>query len=81
MPAGLLEANLSIHGYPAHKCLLPGEAHSKLGLNKGIGALMQKEIAALVDSLKGGTMRIIQFPSKDRRTYHIMVTMLYLHDI
>ncbi|KAG1861007.1 hypothetical protein C8R48DRAFT_774269 [Suillus tomentosus] len=59
MPAALVEANLSIQGYPAHKCLLPGEAHSKLALNKGIGALMQKEIVALVDSLKSGTMRVV----------------------
>ncbi|KAG1830082.1 hypothetical protein DFJ58DRAFT_737080 [Suillus subalutaceus] len=66
MPAALVEANLSIQGYPAHKCLFPGEAHSKHALNKGIGALMYKEIAALVDSLKAGTMRIIKFPDDDR---------------
>ncbi|KAG1835772.1 hypothetical protein DFJ58DRAFT_847386 [Suillus subalutaceus] len=64
MPAALVEANLSIQGYPAHKCLFPGEAHSKHALNKGIGALMYKEIAALVDSLKAGTMRIIKFPRR-----------------
>ncbi|KAG1847695.1 hypothetical protein DFJ58DRAFT_843138 [Suillus subalutaceus] len=28
MPATLLEANLSIQGYPAHKCLFPSEAHT-----------------------------------------------------
>ncbi|KAG0705800.1 hypothetical protein DFH29DRAFT_996454 [Suillus ampliporus] len=66
MPAALVEANLRIEGYPAHKCILPGKAHSKNALNKGIGALMQKEIATLVDSLKAGTMRITQFPKEDR---------------
>ncbi|KAG0699037.1 hypothetical protein DFH29DRAFT_1002340 [Suillus ampliporus] len=66
MPAVLVEANLRIEGYPAHKCILPGEAHSKNALNKGIGALMQKEIATLIDSLKAGTMRITQFPKEDR---------------
>ncbi|KAG1882250.1 hypothetical protein F4604DRAFT_1678649 [Suillus subluteus] len=66
MPAALMEANLRIQGYPAHRCIFPGEAHSKLALNKGIGALMQKEITALVDSLRAGTMRITQFPQEDR---------------
>ncbi|KAG1873296.1 hypothetical protein C8R48DRAFT_669895 [Suillus tomentosus] len=66
MPAMLVEANLCIKGYPAHKCLLPGEAHSKPGVNKGIGALMQKEVGALAESLKAGTMWLVQFPSKDR---------------
>lgn len=71
MPAMLVEANLCIKGYPAHKCLLPGEAHSKPGVNKGIGALTQKEVSALAKSLKAGTMRIVQFPSKDRGTYKL----------
>ncbi|KAG1876193.1 hypothetical protein F4604DRAFT_1581105, partial [Suillus subluteus] len=71
MLAALVEANICIKGYPAHKCLLPGEAHSKPGVNKGIGALTQKEISALVESLRAGTMRIIRFPSKDRGTYKL----------
>ncbi|KAG2056555.1 hypothetical protein BDR06DRAFT_969939 [Suillus hirtellus] len=66
MPAVLVEANLSIQGYPMYKCLLPGEAHSKLALNKDIGALMQKEIVVLVDSLKSGTMHLTQFSNKDQ---------------
>ncbi|KAG1724159.1 uncharacterized protein EDB91DRAFT_1255376 [Suillus paluster] len=66
MLAALVEVNLRIEGYPVHKCILPGEAHSKHALNKGIGALMQKEIAVLVDSLKAGTMCITQFPKEDR---------------
>ncbi|KAG1840034.1 hypothetical protein C8R48DRAFT_679693, partial [Suillus tomentosus] len=53
-------AQLGGKGYPAHKCLLPGEAHNENSRNKGIGALTQKEIAALVDGLKAGTMQVIK---------------------
>ncbi|KAG1777168.1 hypothetical protein EV702DRAFT_1197489 [Suillus placidus] len=58
MSSALADANLCIKGYPTHKCLLPGEAHNENSKNKGIGALMQKEIAALVDALKAGTMQV-----------------------
>ncbi|KAG1856838.1 hypothetical protein C8R48DRAFT_775782 [Suillus tomentosus] len=58
MPAALVEANLCIKGYPAHKCLLPGETHNEISKKKGIAALTQKEVTALVDALKAGTMVI-----------------------
>ncbi|KAG1881295.1 hypothetical protein F4604DRAFT_1922317 [Suillus subluteus] len=58
MSSALADANLCIKGYPTHKCLLPGEAHNENSKNKGIGALMQKEIAALMDALKAGTMQV-----------------------
>ncbi|KAG1787799.1 uncharacterized protein HD556DRAFT_1198723, partial [Suillus plorans] len=62
MSSALADANLCIRGYPAHKCLLPGEAHNENSRNKGIGALTQKEIAALVDGLKAGTMLVVKRP-------------------
>lgn len=58
MPSALVEANLCIKGYPAHKCLLPGETHNEISKKKGIAALTQKEVTALADALKAGTMVI-----------------------
>ncbi|KAG0697545.1 hypothetical protein DFH29DRAFT_878605, partial [Suillus ampliporus] len=66
MPSALTDANLSIRGYPAHKCLLPGEAHNENSRNKGIGALTQKEIAVLVDALKEGTMHVVKVDKTHR---------------
>ncbi|KAG1876192.1 hypothetical protein F4604DRAFT_1924468 [Suillus subluteus] len=58
MPAALLKANLCIKGYPAHKCLLPGETHNRISKKKGIAVLTQKEVMALAHALKMGTMVI-----------------------
>ncbi|KAG2094827.1 uncharacterized protein F5147DRAFT_778854 [Suillus discolor] len=66
MSSALADANLCIRGYPAHKCLLPGEAHNENSRNKGIGALMQKEIAVLVDGLKAGTMQVVKVDKAHR---------------
>ncbi|KAG2739565.1 hypothetical protein P692DRAFT_20690649, partial [Suillus brevipes Sb2] len=66
MSSALADANLCIKGYPAHKCLLPGEAHNENSKNKGIGALTQKEIAALVDALKVGTMQVAKVDKTHR---------------
>ncbi|KAG1840054.1 hypothetical protein F4604DRAFT_1690916 [Suillus subluteus] len=60
MSSALADANLCIRGYPAHKCLLPGEAHNENSKNKGIGALTQKEIAVLMEALKSGMMQVVK---------------------
>ncbi|KAG1861224.1 hypothetical protein F4604DRAFT_1684050 [Suillus subluteus] len=66
MSSALADANLCIRGYPAHKCLLPGEAHNENSKNKGIGALTQKEIAVLVEALKSGTMQVVKVDKAHR---------------
>ncbi|KAG0706005.1 hypothetical protein DFH29DRAFT_1077381 [Suillus ampliporus] len=64
MPNALANDRLRITGYPAHKCLLPGEYHSNTSKSKAIGGLMQKEISALVDALKAGTMVVVKVHAK-----------------
>jgi hypothetical protein len=64
MPNALADDRLRITGYPAHKCLLPGEYHSNTSKSKAIGGLMQKEISALVDALKSGAMVVTKVPAK-----------------
>ncbi|KAG2159671.1 uncharacterized protein EDB93DRAFT_1099174 [Suillus bovinus] len=66
MGGALTDASLSIRGYPGHKCLLPGEAHSENLKNKGIGALTQKEVSALIEVLKAGTMHIARVDKAHR---------------
>lgn len=75
MSSALADANLCIRGYPAHKCLLPGEAHNENSRNKGIGALTQKEIAALVDGLKAGTMLVVKVDKVHRGEFCLCYTM------
>lgn len=61
MPSALASGGLNIEGYPAHKCLMPGESHDPTSKNnKGIGVLTFKEVAALVDAFKAGTMRVVK---------------------
>ncbi|KAG1901132.1 uncharacterized protein F5891DRAFT_1187824 [Suillus fuscotomentosus] len=64
MPNALADDWLCITSYPAHKCLLPGEYHSNTSKSKAIGGLMQKEISALVDALKAGTMVVVKVSAK-----------------
>ncbi|KAG1881253.1 hypothetical protein F4604DRAFT_1678839 [Suillus subluteus] len=66
MSSALADANLCIRGYPAHKCLLPGEAHNENSRNKGIRALTQKEIMVLIDALKAGTMQVAKVDKANR---------------
>lgn len=75
MSSALADANLCIKGYPTHKCLLPGEAHNENSKNKGIGALTQKEIAALVDALKAGTMQVAKVDKMHRGKFHLYYAM------
>ncbi|KAG1811367.1 uncharacterized protein BJ212DRAFT_1301907 [Suillus subaureus] len=56
MPSALTNENFCIKGYPAHKCLLPGEYHNVNSKSKGIRGLTQKEVLILVEALKAGTM-------------------------
>ncbi|KAG1897302.1 uncharacterized protein F5891DRAFT_1192000 [Suillus fuscotomentosus] len=60
MSSALADANICIRGYPADRCLLPGEAHNENSKNKGIGALTQREIVVLVEALKSGTMQVVK---------------------
>ncbi|KAG1840555.1 hypothetical protein C8R48DRAFT_781748 [Suillus tomentosus] len=61
MPSTLASGGLNIEGYPAHMCLMPGESHDPTSKNnKGIGVLTFKEVAALVDAYKAGTMRVVK---------------------
>ncbi|OAX32111.1 hypothetical protein K503DRAFT_787412 [Rhizopogon vinicolor AM-OR11-026] len=62
----LADAGLFIKGYPAHKCLMPGEYSSVSAKNKGIAGLPREGITALVDALKAGTMRVVKSSSKLR---------------
>jgi len=68
MPSALASSGLNIEGYPTHKCLMPGKSHDPtLKNNKGIGVLTFKEVAALVDAFKAGTMQVVKssnMPSK-----------------
>ncbi|KAG2342175.1 hypothetical protein BDR05DRAFT_949145 [Suillus weaverae] len=68
MPNTLANDWLRITSYPAHKCLLPGEFHSNTSKSKAIGGLMQREISALVDALKAGTMVVIKVQAKFQAT-------------
>jgi hypothetical protein len=70
----LADGGLFIEGYPAHKCLMPGEYSSASAKNKGIGGLTREGITALNDALKAGTMRVVKSPSKSRGT-----CILYIH--
>ncbi|KAG0701301.1 hypothetical protein DFH29DRAFT_876010 [Suillus ampliporus] len=47
MPSALASGSLIIKGYPTHKCLMPG-------------VLTYKEVAALVDAYKAGTMQVVK---------------------
>ncbi|KAG2053169.1 hypothetical protein BDR06DRAFT_1008817 [Suillus hirtellus] len=61
MPSTLAFGSLNIEGYPTHMCLMLGESHDlTLKNNKGIGVLMFKEVAALVDAYKAGTMWVVK---------------------
>ncbi|KAG2352704.1 hypothetical protein BDR07DRAFT_1383980 [Suillus spraguei] len=61
MPSALASGGLNIEGYPAHKCLMLGESHDPTSKNnKGIGVLMLKEVAALVDAFKAGIMQVVK---------------------
>ncbi|OJA17486.1 hypothetical protein AZE42_11234 [Rhizopogon vesiculosus] len=60
------DAGLFIEGYPAHKCLMPGEYSSVSAKNKGIARLPREGITALVDALKAGTMQVVKSSSKLR---------------
>ncbi|KAG2353237.1 hypothetical protein BDR07DRAFT_1496652 [Suillus spraguei] len=63
MPSALAAGGLNIKGYPAHKCLMPGKSHDLMAKNnKGIGVLTYKEVAALVDAYKAGTMQVVKSP-------------------
>jgi hypothetical protein len=75
MSSALADANLCIRGYPAHKCLLPGEAHNENSKNKGIGALTQKEIVTLIDALKGGTMQVFKVDKAHRGEFCLPFNM------
>ncbi|KAG2078613.1 hypothetical protein BDR04DRAFT_1112775 [Suillus decipiens] len=61
MLSTLASGSLNIEGYPAHKCLMSGESHDPTSKNnKGIGVLTFKEVAALVDAFKAGTMQVVK---------------------
>ncbi|KAG1886297.1 hypothetical protein F4604DRAFT_1539616, partial [Suillus subluteus] len=82
MGGALADANLCIRGYPTHKCLLPGEAHHKNSKNKGIGALTQKEISALAEALRAGTMHVTRVDKAHRgkyQLYYVNNFILMLH--
>lgn len=76
MRSALADGSLCIIGYPAHKCLLPGEYHNIAAKSKGIGGLTMKEISALVEALKAGTMFIAK---KSRSAYYFWSVLLTLH--
>ncbi|KAG0695533.1 hypothetical protein DFH29DRAFT_879987 [Suillus ampliporus] len=65
-PSVLTNENLCIKGYPAHKCLLPGEYHNFNSKSKVIGGLTQKEVLILVEALKAGTMYVAKVPKTSR---------------
>ncbi|KAG1904167.1 uncharacterized protein F5891DRAFT_977057 [Suillus fuscotomentosus] len=44
MPAALVQANLCIKGYPAHKCLLPGETHNEISKKKAAVIASEKPV-------------------------------------
>jgi hypothetical protein len=75
MSSALADANLCIRGYPAHKCLLPSEAHNENSRNKGIRALTQKEIAAPIAVLKAGTMQVIKVDKVHQGKFCLCYTM------
>jgi hypothetical protein len=75
MSSVLADANLCIRGHPAHKCLLPGEAHNENSKNKGIGVLTQKEIVTLIDALKGGTMQVLKVDKAHRGEFCLPFTI------
>ncbi|KAG2125536.1 hypothetical protein BD769DRAFT_1668790 [Suillus cothurnatus] len=60
MPSALADDNVCIKGYPAHKCLLLGEAcdATSNSKSKGVAGLTQKEVTILRDSLKVKTMYV-----------------------
>jgi hypothetical protein len=64
MTSSLADDGLYIEGYPAHKCLMPGEYSTTSSKSKGIGGLTREGIAALVEALKAGTMRIVKSTSR-----------------
>ncbi|KAG1843342.1 hypothetical protein DFJ58DRAFT_731631 [Suillus subalutaceus] len=58
MPNALADDNVCIKGYPAHKCLLPGESCriTSSAKSKGVAGLTQKEVTILVEALKAKSM-------------------------
>jgi hypothetical protein len=60
MLSALADDNVCIKGYPAHKCLLLGEAcdATSNSKSKGVTGLIQKEVAILRDSLKVKTIYV-----------------------
>lgn len=72
MPSALANENLCIKGYPAHKCLLPGEYHNINSKSKGIGGLTQKEVLILVEALKAGTMYVAKVPKTSRGMFKVI---------
>ncbi|KAG1789413.1 uncharacterized protein HD556DRAFT_1447028 [Suillus plorans] len=66
MPSALANKNLCIKGYPAHKCLLPGEYHNMNSKSKGIRGLTQKEVGIIVEALKAGMMFVEKIPKASR---------------
>jgi hypothetical protein len=72
MPSALANENLCIKGYPAPKCLLPGEYHNINSKSKGIGGLTQKEVLILVEALKAGTMYVAKVPKMSRGMFNVV---------
>lgn len=68
MPSALADDNICIKGYPAHKCLLPGEARGTTAnsKSKGVAGLTQKEVSILMESLKAKTMYVEKVDVKER---------------
>ncbi|KAG1902465.1 uncharacterized protein F5891DRAFT_1186586 [Suillus fuscotomentosus] len=60
MPNALADDNICIKGYPAHKCLLPGESHGVISSakSKGVASLTQKEVTIIIEALKVKTMYV-----------------------
>ncbi|KAG1859751.1 hypothetical protein F4604DRAFT_1930477 [Suillus subluteus] len=68
MPSALADNNICIKGYPAHKCLLPGEARDTTSnsKSKGVASLTQKEVLILMDSLKSKMMYVEKVDASKR---------------
>jgi hypothetical protein len=68
MPNALADDNVCIKGYPAHKCLLPGESRgiTSSAKSKGVAGLTQKEVTILVEALKAKSMYVEKVDVKER---------------
>lgn len=83
MPSALADDNVCIKGYPAHKCLLPGEARDTTSnsKSKGVAGLTQKEVSILMDSLKSKTMYVEKVDASKRGEYDPSICSHFCVDV